>query len=95
MEDCQVNAYLKNNKNAKDFASKCASRGSKDPDALSLSARVWITMRDSEKRWFKRSEDLLEKALKRDKDHEGRNIGSEYIYIIINLKKLRITLEQW
>ena len=77
-----ANAYLKNNKNAKDFASKCASRGSKDPDALSLSARVWITMRDSEKRWFKRSEDLLEKALKRDKDHEGSQywFGVAYLY---------------
>ena len=56
---------------AKDFASKCASRGSKDPEALSLSGQVWITMRSSEKRWFKRAEDYLEKALKRYKEHEG------------------------
>ena len=82
-----ANAYLKNNKNAKDFASKCASRGSKDPDALSLSARVWITMRDSEKRWFKRSEDLLEKALKRDKDHEGSQywFGVAYLLSLIHI----------
>ena len=42
-------ANLGNNKLAKDYASKCASRGKKDPGALSLSAQVWITMRDSEK----------------------------------------------
>ena len=66
-----AHANLGNNKEAKDFASKCASRGSKDPEALSLSGQVWITMRSSEKRWFKRAEDYLEKALKRDKEHEG------------------------
>ena len=66
-----AHANLGNNKLAKDHASKCASRGSKDPAALSLSGQVWITMRDSEKKWFKRAEDYLRKALKRDKEHEG------------------------
>lgn len=75
-------AYLGNNKEAKNNASKCASRGKKDPEALALSAQVWITMRDSEKRWFKRAEDYLETALKRDEDHEGANywFGVAYLY---------------
>ena len=42
-----AHANLGNNSEAKDFASKCASRGSKDPEALSLSGQVWITMRSS------------------------------------------------
>jgi tetratricopeptide (TPR) repeat protein len=66
-----AHANLGNNKQAKDYASKCASRGSKDPTALSLVGQVWITMRDSEKKWFKRAEDYLKKALKKDKGHEG------------------------
>ena len=38
-------------------------------------------MRDSEKRWFKRSENYLEKGLKRDKEHEG----SQYWYGVAHL----------
>ena len=48
-----AHAHLGNNKEAKNYASRCASRGKKDPEALALSAQVWIVMRDSEKRWFK------------------------------------------
>ena len=48
-----ANAKLGNNKEAKKFASTCASKGSKDSDALALSARIWINMRESEKKWFK------------------------------------------
>ena len=61
-----ANARLGNNKEAKKFASTCASKGGKDPDALALSGRVWINMRDTEKKWFKRAEGHLEKALKRN-----------------------------
>ena len=43
-----ANAKLGNNKEAKKFASTCASKGSKDSDALALSARIWIDMRESE-----------------------------------------------
>jgi len=77
-----ANAYLGNNKLAKDNASKCASKGSKDPEALALSARVWITMRDSEKKWFKRASSFLDKALKRQKKHEGAMYwyGVAYLY---------------
>ena len=77
-----AHANLGNNKDAKNFASKCASRGSKDPEALSLSAQVWITLRSSEKRWFKRAEDYLKTALKRDKEHEGSQywFGVAYLY---------------
>jgi len=66
-----AHAHLGNNSEAKSNAGKCASRGKKDPEALALSARVWITMRDSEKKWFNKAEDYLEKALKRNKNHEG------------------------
>ena len=76
-----AHANLGNNSEAKDNAARCASRGSKDPEALALSGQVWITMRDSEKRWFKRAEDLLEKALKRDKEHEG----SQYWFGVAHL----------
>ena len=76
-----AHANLGNNKDAKNFASKCASRGSKDPEALSLSAQVWITMRSSEKRWFKRAEDYLKTALRRDKEHEG----SQYWFAVAYL----------
>lgn len=65
-----ANAYLGNNSEAKSNAAKCANKGSKDPDALALSGRVWITMRDSEKKWFKRAEGYLKKALKRKENHE-------------------------
>ena len=77
-----AHAHLGNNKEAKNYASKCASRGKKDPEALALSAQVWIVMRDSEKRWFKRAEDYLETALKRDEDHEGANywFGVAHLY---------------
>ena len=71
-----ANAKMGNNKEAKNYADKCASKGSKDPEALALSGRIWINMRDSEKKWFKKSEDFLEKGLKRDKEHEG----SQYWY---------------
>ena len=66
-----AHAYLEQNGQAKDYASKCASRGSKDPEALALSGQIWITMRDSEKKWFKRASSHLKKALKRDEAHEG------------------------
>ena len=66
-----AHAYLGQNGQAKDYASKCASRGSKDSEALALSGQIWITMRDSEKKWFKRASSHLKKALKRDEAHEG------------------------
>ena len=77
-----ANAHLGQNSEAKKNASTCASRGSKDPEALSLSAQVWIVMRDSEKRWFKRAEDYLKKALRRDEEHEGAMYwyGTAHLY---------------
>ncbi len=48
-----ANARLGKNKEAKKFASTCASKGGKDPDALALSGRVWINMRDTEKNGLK------------------------------------------
>ena len=77
-----ANAKLGNNKEAKKFASTCASKGNKDSDALALSARVWINMRESEKKWFNRAEGHLKKSLKRNKEHEGSQYwyGVAYLY---------------
>ena len=77
-----ANAKLGNNKEAKKFASTCASKGSKDSEALALSARIWIDMRESEKKWFNRAEVHLKKSLKRDKNHEGSQYwyGVAYLY---------------
>lgn len=77
-----AHAYLGNNNQAKDNASKCAGKGKKDPEALALSARVWITMRDTEKKWFKRATSFLNKGLKRKKNHEGSLYwyGVAYLY---------------
>ena len=77
-----ANVRLGNNKEAKKFASTCASKGSKDSDALALSARIWINMRESEKKWFKKAEGHLEKSLKRNKQHEGTQYwyGVAYLY---------------
>ena len=66
-----AHAHLGNYSEAKSYAGKCGSKGKKDPEALALSARVWITMRHSEKKWFNKAEKFLEKALKRDENHEG------------------------
>ena len=92
-----ANAKMGNNKEAKKYADKCASKGSKDPDALALSGRIWINMRDSEKRWFKRSENYLEKGLKRDKEHEGSQYwyGVALFFIITSLMMLKIILKVW
>ena len=77
-----AHAHLGQNSEAKKNASTCASRGSKDPEALSISAQAWIVMRDSEKRWFKRAEDYLKKALRRDEEHEGAMYwyGTAHLY---------------
>ena len=57
-----ANAKLGNNKEAKNYADKCASKGSKDPDALALSGRIWINMRDSEKNGLKSLKIFLKKG---------------------------------
>jgi tetratricopeptide (TPR) repeat protein len=77
-----AHAYLGNNNEARKFAAKCADKGSKNPDALALSGRVWIAMRNSEKKWFKRAEGYLEKALKRKQNHEASLywLGVAYLY---------------
>ena len=66
-----AHAYLGNTKDAKKFVNKAEGMADKDPDVFTLCARVWITMRNEEKRWYKNAEKLLKKALKRKKDHEG------------------------
>ena len=77
-----AHAHLNNVKDAKKNVDKGVSKGSKDPDVLALGGRVWITLRDHEKKWFKRATKLLDKALKRKKGHEASlyYYGVAYLY---------------
>ncbi len=77
-----ANAYLGDAREAKFNIEKALERGAKDPDVLVLCARTWITLRETEKKWFKRAEDLLTKALKQKKNHEGAlyYMGVAYLY---------------
>jgi len=76
-----AHAHLGNVKEAKKNVDKGVSNGKKDPDVLALGARVWITLREHEKKWFKRASKLLDKALKRKKNHEA----SQYYYGVAHL----------
>ena len=78
-----ANAHLGNTKAAKKNIGKAVDKGSKDPDVLAICARCWIVMRKDEKKWFKKATNILDKALKRDKKHEG----SLYYYGLANLYK--------
>lgn len=75
-------ANLNDRKKAKKFAGKAEGLAGKDPDVLTLCARVWIDLRHQEKKWFKPAEKLLKKALKRSKNHEGATYytGELYLY---------------
>ena len=77
-----AHAHLGNVKEAKKNVDKGVSKGSKDPDVLALGARVWITLREHEKKWFKRATKLLDKALKRKENHEASlyYYGVAYLY---------------
>lgn len=46
-------------------------RGGKNADVLVLCGRAWISLRDQKGNWFKKAEAVLNKALKRKKNHEG------------------------
>ena len=78
-----ANAHLGNAKVAKKNIGKAVDKGSKDPDVLAICARCWIVMRKDEKKWFKQATNILDKALKRDKKHEG----SLYYYGLAHLYK--------
>jgi len=66
-----ANAHLGNIKAARKNIDKAESKGGKDPDVLAICARTWIVMRKDVKKWFKKATKILDKALKRDKKHEG------------------------
>ena len=63
-------AYLGDNKKAKRNIGKAKDGGKNNPDVLVLCARGWIAMRESEKKWFKKAENLLKNAMKSHEDHE-------------------------
>ena len=63
-------ANLADKKKAKKYAGKAQDLAGKDPDVLTLCARVWIDLRHQEKKWYKDAGKLLKKALKRKKNHE-------------------------
>ena len=57
-------ANLKDNKKAKKHASKAQDLAGKDSDVLALCGKVYIDLRDQEKKWYKDAEKVLKKALK-------------------------------
>jgi Tfp pilus assembly protein PilF len=78
-----ANAHLGNTKAAKKNIGKAVDKGSKDPDVLAICGRAWIVLRKDEKKWFKQATKILDKALKRDKQHET----SMYYYGLAHLYK--------
>ena len=64
-------AHLGELKRAENYIGEALSRGGKDPDVLTLCGQAWIALRNDKKNWFKKAEKVLEKALKRDENHEG------------------------
>ena len=64
-------AHLGDTKKAEHYIGEAKNRGGKDPDVLTLCGQTWIVMRNDKKNWFKKAENVLEKALKRDENHEG------------------------
>ena len=78
-----ANAHLGNTKAAKKNIGKAVDKGSKDPDVLAICGRAWIVLRKDEKKWFKQATKILDKALKRDKQHEA----STYYYGLAHLYK--------
>ena len=78
-----ANAHLGNTKAAKKNIGKAVDKGSKDPDVLAICGRAWIVLRKDEKKWFKQATKILDKALKRDKQHEA----SMYYYGLAHLYK--------
>ena len=65
-----AHANLKDRKSAKKHASKAEGLSGKDPQVLALCGKVYIDLRDQEKKWHKDAKRLLKKALKRKKGHE-------------------------
>ena len=63
-------ANLKDRKSAKKHASKAEGLSGKDPQVLALCGKVYIDLRDQEKKWHKDAKRWLKKALKRKKGHE-------------------------
>ena len=65
-----AHANMKDKKAAKKHAAKAEGISGKDPQVLALCGKVYIDLRDQEKKWHKDVKRLLKKALKRDKKHE-------------------------
>jgi Tfp pilus assembly protein PilF len=74
-------ANLNDKKKAKKYASKAEGFAGKDPDVLTLCARVWIDLRHQEKKWYKDAGKLLKRALKRSKNHEGATYYSGELHL--------------
>ena len=65
----------------------CYQTWKNNPDVLVLCARGWIAMRESEKKWFKKAENLLKNAMK---SHEGHEPALYYLGEI-NLYRLNFS----
>ncbi len=77
-----ANAHLHETNKAEYYIEEAKNLGGKDPDVLTLCGQAWIIMRNDKKNWFDKAEDLLEKALKRNENHEGAlyYLGLAYLY---------------
>ncbi len=64
-------AHLGETNKSEYYIEEAKNIAGKDPDVLTLCGRAWIVMRNDKKNWFKKAEDVLERALKRDENHEG------------------------
>lgn len=64
-------AHLNRVEEARGHIGKAASKGKKDPDVLALCSRATILLRNSDRKWFKHATGLLDRALKRSKNHEA------------------------
>ena len=75
-------ANLKDKKQAKNYAQKAESIGGKDADVLALCGKVYIDLREQEKKWYRDAEKVLKRALKREKKHEQATYytGEMYLY---------------
>ncbi len=66
-----ANAYLGKPNRSEYYIQEALNRAGKDPDVLTLCARAWLAMKDQKKNWYKKATQLLDKALKIRKNHEG------------------------
>ncbi|MFQ6604859.1 MAG: S-layer homology domain-containing protein [Fidelibacterota bacterium] len=66
-----ANAYLGKPNRAEYYIQEALNRAGKDPAVLTLGGRAWLAMKDQKKNWYKKATQLLDKAVKIDKNHDA------------------------